>query len=120
VLFVGSTSASIASRPASVTIASRPSVGRDGAGSRFDLGQARRNIFLQLGLDSHPGDLLVGLLAAFCIAGLAAAKLALPFSHGMTMARRVNVLPRAFSLDLAHSILRASSGSMIGMPSRIG
>jgi hypothetical protein len=39
-------------------------VGRDGAGSRFDLGQARRNIFLQLGLDSHPGDLLVGLLAA--------------------------------------------------------
>jgi hypothetical protein len=35
-------------------------VGRDGAGYGFDLGQARRNIFLQLGLDSHPGDLLVG------------------------------------------------------------
>jgi hypothetical protein len=35
-----------------VTIAIRPSVGRDGAGYGFDLGQARRNIFLQVGLDS--------------------------------------------------------------------
>ena len=85
-LFVRSTSASIASRPASVTIASRPSVGRDGAGSRFDLGQARSNIFLQLGLDSHPGDLPARLLAAFALPILTAAKLEQPFSHGMTMA----------------------------------
>jgi hypothetical protein len=59
-LFVSSTSASTASRPASVTIASRPSVGRDGAGSRFDLGQARRNIFLQLGLDTEMAKQPVG------------------------------------------------------------
>jgi hypothetical protein len=120
VLFVRSTSASIASRPASVTIASRPSVGRDGAGSRFDLGPTRRNIFLQLGLDNYPGDLPARQWAAVASPVLAAAKLELPFSHGMTMPRAVNVLPRALSFDLAHSILRASSGSMIGMPSRIG
>ena len=43
--------ASTASRPASVTIASRPSGGRDGEGYRFDLGKARSGIFLQEGLD---------------------------------------------------------------------
>ncbi len=43
--------ASTASRPASVTIAIRPSVGRDGEGYRSDLGQARTEIFLQTGLD---------------------------------------------------------------------
>src|SRR5260370_38057052 len=43
--------ASTASRPASVTIASRPSVGRDGEGYRSDLGLRRRGIFLQMGLD---------------------------------------------------------------------
>jgi hypothetical protein len=43
--------ASTASRPASVTIASRPSVGRDGEGSRDDLGGAGSGIFLQRGLD---------------------------------------------------------------------
>jgi hypothetical protein len=52
VLFVSSTSASIASRPAFVTIASRPSLGRDGAGCRFDLGHSGTEIFLQTGLDS--------------------------------------------------------------------
>src|SRR5205085_1279855 len=39
-------SASTASRPAFVTIAIRPSVGRDGAGYNFDLGQAGTDIFL--------------------------------------------------------------------------
>jgi hypothetical protein len=34
-----------------VTIANRPSLGRDGAGYGFDLGQAKRNIFLHVGLD---------------------------------------------------------------------
>src|SRR5258705_6023612 len=37
-LFVNCAAASTASRPASVTIASRPSVGRDGEGYRSDLG----------------------------------------------------------------------------------
>src|ERR1700694_4584618 len=49
--FVKRTAASTASRPASVTIAIRPSVGRDGGGYRSDLGQARTEIFLQMGLD---------------------------------------------------------------------
>src|SRR5438045_1145338 len=44
-------SASIASRPAFVTIASRPSLGRDGAGYSFDLGETTKAIFLQMGLD---------------------------------------------------------------------
>src|SRR2546423_13679540 len=44
-------SASTASRPASVTIAIRPSVGRDGAGYRFDLGLIGNGMFLQSGLD---------------------------------------------------------------------
>ncbi len=46
-------SASTASRPASVTIAIRPSAGRDDEGYRFDLGQAGTEIFLQRGLDSQ-------------------------------------------------------------------
>jgi hypothetical protein len=44
--------ASTASRPAFVTIAIRPSRGRDGWGYRSDLGQAKTEIFLQLGLDA--------------------------------------------------------------------
>src|SRR6202022_2913707 len=44
--------ASTASRPASVTIASRPSGERDGGGYRSDLGKARSGIFLREGLDS--------------------------------------------------------------------
>src|SRR3954453_21442144 len=47
----GDTLASTASRPAFVTIAIRPSVGRDGAGYRFDLGNSRTEIFSQRGLD---------------------------------------------------------------------
>jgi hypothetical protein len=43
--------ASTASRPASVTIAIRPCVGQDGGGYKSDLGQARRELFLQMGLD---------------------------------------------------------------------
>ena len=41
--------ASTASRPASVTIAIRPSVGWDGEGYRFDLGETGTEIFLQKG-----------------------------------------------------------------------
>jgi hypothetical protein len=51
--------ASTASHPASVTIAIRPSVGWDSAGYRFDLGQARRGIFLERGLDR--GNQIIGL-----------------------------------------------------------
>jgi hypothetical protein len=43
--------ASTASRPASVTIASRPSEGRDGEGYAGDLGEKRSGIFLQRGVD---------------------------------------------------------------------
>src|ERR1700687_409789 len=43
--------ASTASRPASVTIAIRPSRGTRRRGYRFDLGQARTGIFLKKGLD---------------------------------------------------------------------
>src|ERR1700688_2385550 len=46
--------ASTASRPASVTIAIRPSVGRDGGGYRSDLVKRGTKIFLQMGLDSNP------------------------------------------------------------------
>src|SRR3979411_3352193 len=41
--------ASTASHPASVTIAIRPSGGRNGEGYRFDLGQTGTDIFLQTG-----------------------------------------------------------------------
>jgi hypothetical protein len=44
-------SASTASRLASVTIASRPSVRRDGMGCIADLGQRRSEKFFQMGLD---------------------------------------------------------------------
>jgi hypothetical protein len=52
--------ASTASRPASLTIRIRPSVGRDGGGYRGDLGQARRGIFSQRGLDRVTDKLPVG------------------------------------------------------------
>jgi hypothetical protein len=52
--------ASTASRPASVTIAIRPSVGRDGGGYRSDLGQVRTGIFLQRGLDRRTTEQPVG------------------------------------------------------------
>src|ERR1700736_6351562 len=42
-------SASTASRPAAVTIACRPSVGRNGGGYRSDLGQEKTGIFLREG-----------------------------------------------------------------------
>jgi hypothetical protein len=47
-----------------VTIAIRPSVGWDGEGYRFDLGQRRSGIFLQMGLDSQFTDLPVGQIRA--------------------------------------------------------
>src|ERR1700694_3603126 len=43
--------ASTASRPSSVTIAKRPSVGRDVDGYASDLGRAKTEIFLEKGLD---------------------------------------------------------------------
>ena len=47
--------ASTASRPAFVTIAKRPSVGTGRLGYASDLGQAKTEIFLQIGLDRQPG-----------------------------------------------------------------
>src|SRR5947199_3116995 len=47
--------ASTASRPASVTIAKRPSVGTGRLGYAADLGQAETEIFLQKGLDRQTG-----------------------------------------------------------------
>jgi hypothetical protein len=62
--FVKGASASTASRPASVTIASRPSVGRDGGLSASDLPDMLSEIFLKMGLDRGRGgsrtDLPVG------------------------------------------------------------
>jgi hypothetical protein len=52
VLFVKSTTTSTASRPAFVTIASRPSLGRDGASCRFDLGHSEMEMFFTEVLDS--------------------------------------------------------------------
>jgi hypothetical protein len=52
--------ASTASRPTSVTIAKRPSEGRDGGGYRSDLGRTGTKIFSQMGLDRQIGDLPVG------------------------------------------------------------
>jgi hypothetical protein len=51
--------ASTASRPASVTIASRPSVGQDGEGYKSDLLRAGTEIFLQMGMDRQVTDLPV-------------------------------------------------------------
>ena len=50
-LFVISTSASIASRPAFVTIAIAPRLEQDGAGYGFDLGLQAREMFFRVGLD---------------------------------------------------------------------
>src|SRR6202140_4757071 len=58
--FVIGASASTASRPAAVTIACRPSVGRDREGYRSDLGFRKTRIFLQTGLDTKTADLPVG------------------------------------------------------------
>jgi hypothetical protein len=61
--FVNAPPASTASRPAFVTIASRPSVGRDGERYAGDLGQKGTEEFLQRRLDTTPigrlGDLPV-------------------------------------------------------------
>src|ERR1700726_4882381 len=52
-LFVNSAAASTTSRPASVTIAIRPSVGRDSDGYKTDLGQNKTGIFFREGLDRN-------------------------------------------------------------------
>ena len=49
--FVIGASASTASRPAAVTIATRPSVGRDGCEYACDLGLRKNRIFFRKGLD---------------------------------------------------------------------
>src|SRR5438309_7749003 len=59
VLFVSRTSASIASRPAVVTIASAPDVGRDGPGYGFDLPDGESQIFLPMGLDRNFAQQLI-------------------------------------------------------------
>ncbi len=46
--------------PTSVTIAKRPSVGRDGRGYRSDLAQTGTEIFLQIGLDRKTTEQPVG------------------------------------------------------------
>jgi hypothetical protein len=68
-LFVKSASASTASRPTLVTIAKRPSEGRDGIGCKSDLALRGIKMFLQTGLDDskitaleQPSDLPVGQL----------------------------------------------------------
>jgi len=53
-------SASTASRPAFVTIASRPSVGRDGGINKAVSTKRRSEIFLKKGLDSRIDKLPVG------------------------------------------------------------
>jgi hypothetical protein len=55
-LFVKSAAASTASRPASVTIANRPSVGQDAAINAADLPDGEREIFLRMGLDANLPD----------------------------------------------------------------
>jgi hypothetical protein len=52
--------ASTASRPAFVTIAKRPSGGRDDGAYSFDLGKRRSGIFLKKGLDSRIDNPPVG------------------------------------------------------------
>src|ERR1700716_1382423 len=52
--------ASTASHPASVTIAIRPSGGRNGERSRTDLGQTGMEIFLETGLDRQTSEQPVG------------------------------------------------------------
>jgi hypothetical protein len=49
-----SAAAAIASCPAFVTIAIRPSVGQDGAAYRSDLGASGTDLFLRKGLDGFP------------------------------------------------------------------
>ena len=57
--FTPNAAASTASRPASLTIRIRPSVGRDGEVYIPESGQAKTGIFLQRGLDRQFGDLPV-------------------------------------------------------------
>jgi hypothetical protein len=54
-----SAAAAIASCPAFVTIAIRPSGGQDGAAYRSDLGKTRNEKSLEMGLDRESGDLLL-------------------------------------------------------------
>jgi hypothetical protein len=59
VLFVRSTSASIASHPAFLTLRNAPRLEQDGARYGFDLGKTRSNIFLQIEMDRGIADLPV-------------------------------------------------------------
>ena len=59
ITYVPDAAASTASHPASVTIAIRPSEGRDGGISRTDLGSPETDIFSRQGLDRQIADLPV-------------------------------------------------------------
>src|SRR3984893_19081008 len=78
VLSSAAPSASTASRPAAVTIACRPSVGRDGESYSFDLGFGKTEIFLPMGLDrqvtSRPTDLPVGQIILVDLSAVAAGR----------------------------------------------
>jgi len=65
--------ASTASRPASVTIAIRPSVGWDAKSSRCDLGWTETEIFLQRGLDTPVNKPPVGQISKYVRMGLSEA-----------------------------------------------
>jgi len=58
--FTPNAAASTASRPASLTIRIRPSVGRDGEGYIPESGEVKTGIFLMNGLDRQFADLPVG------------------------------------------------------------
>src|ERR1700688_3290287 len=70
--FVIGASASTASRPASVTIAIRPSVGRDDASRKCDLPDGESEIFFQTALDTpqlgRRSDLPVGQISQWHVA----------------------------------------------------
>ena len=107
---VPNAAASTASRPAFVTIAKRPSVGRDGESSRIDLGQVGTEIFFgksEKRLDS-PGNSLVGQIttrrreAVPCPGRGAACFLAMPTG-------RANARPMTGSASSGHAAPQAGT-----------
>jgi hypothetical protein len=120
--FVSDTATSTASRPASVTIAIRPSVGRDGKGYRFDLGLAGTEIFLKMGLDSRTAEQPVGQINHECLVDLIlkSARIylrphpcvtALPLSPAERVCARLEGWPRAAAHSKSMSSYRMIRGS---------
>src|SRR3982074_1954124 len=97
--------ASTASHPASVTIAIRPSGGRDGEAYRSDLGQAGTEIFLQMGLDSRMTDLPVGQISTgpFAMAEFVRVISRLPFQslNGLSRSCWCSAIASALAASLA-------------------